>query len=92
MRDARNFHGISFEDEKVTSKIDAQASTPTFHAQRVMSLQSLEQGEVVWNLLWPVISFKPHHCDQYLCHQNANADFPTPLVPLHKTFHLRPNK
>ena len=52
-----------------------------------MSLQSLDQREVGLKLLWPVISFDPHWCDQYLCCQNTNIDFYTPLIPLHWTVH-----
>ena len=58
-----------------------------FHTSRVMSLQSLVWREVGLRLSWPVISFMFHWCDQYLCFQNANIDFHTPLVPLHQTFH-----
>ena len=62
-----------------------------FHTLRVMSLQSLAQREVGLRLLWPVISFKPHWCDQYLPLQNADIDFCTPLIPLHQTFHPWPS-
>ena len=51
-----------------------------------MSLQFLEWREVGLNLSWPVISYKPHPCDQYLCCQNANVDSFTPLVPLASNF------
>ena len=51
---------------------------PPFHAPRIMSLQSLDQEEVGLKLLWPVISFDPHWCDQYLHWQNTNVDFHTP--------------
>ena len=42
--DARNFHSISFQDKKVTPKIDALASTPISCPQS-MSLQPPEQRE-----------------------------------------------
>ena len=60
---------------------------PPFHAPTVMSLQSLDWREVRLKLLWPVVSFEPHWCGQYLCHQNTNADFHIPLIPVHQTFH-----
>ena len=37
-------------------------------------------------LLWPVISFTPHWCYQYLCCWNANIDFYIPSIPLNQTF------
>ena len=62
----------------VTPKIDAWASAPVPHPH-VVTLQSLEWREVGLKLSWLVISFRPHQCDQHLCHQNANVDFYTPL-------------
>ena len=71
-------------------EIDVQASSP-ISCPKVMSLQSLEWREVGLSLLWPAISYRPHQCDQYLCCQNIDVDFHTPLVPLHHTFHYWSN-
>ena len=60
---------------------------PPLHAPQIMSLQPLDQREVGLKLPWPVVSFEPHWCDQYLYHQNTNIDIHTPLTPLHQTFH-----
>ena len=57
-----------------------------------MSLQSLDQRDLGLKLLWLVISFEPHACDQYLCCQNTDVNFHTPLIPLHQTFHPWSNK
>ena len=43
--ECQEFHGICIEDEVVTPKIDAWASTPIPYPH-VVSLQSLEQREV----------------------------------------------
>ena len=80
--DARSSHSISIWDEIVIPKIDAWASAP-FHTPRVMSLQSLDQREVGLKLSWLAVSFEPHWCDQYLCHQYTDTDSHTPLIPLH---------
>ena len=58
-----------------------------FHAPHFVSLQSLEWREVGLKLLWLVVSFQPHWCDQYLPCQNANIDFHTPPITIHQTFH-----
>ena len=44
------------------------------------------------SLLWLVVSYWPHWCDQYVCHQNSNVDSLTPMVPLHQTFHPWSNR
>ena len=58
-----------------------------FHAPQSYMLAISRKRVVGLTLLWPVISYKPHQCDQYLCHQNASIDSLIPLVPLHETFH-----
>ena len=57
-----------------------------------MNLQSPELKEVGLSLLWPVVSFWTHWCDQYLCHQTTNIDSLTLLVPIHQTFHPVSNR
>ena len=84
--ECQEFHDIYIQDKFVTPKINAWASTPIPHPH-VVSLQCLEWREVGMKLSWLVISFKPHQCDQYLYHQNADIDFYTPPIPLHWTFH-----
>ena len=59
-----------------------------FHSPRFMTLQSLAWREVGLRLSRPGVSFKPNQCDQYLCLQNSDVDFCTPLVPLHLTFDI----
>ena len=54
---------------------------------RVIGLQYLDWREVGLKLLWLVISFGPHLCNQYLHCQNTNVDFHTSLIPLHWTFY-----
>ena len=85
MADTRCSHGICLEDEMNAPEIDAWASAPISHPQ-IMSLQSLAQREVGLWALWPVVSFKPHRCDQYFHLQNTCVDFHTHLIPLHYTF------
>ena len=57
-----------------------------------MSLQSPEQRGVGMSLSRLVVSYWPHWCDQYLCHQNTNIDSLTQLVPLHQMFHPWSNR
>ena len=80
--DARSSHGISVQDNIATPKTDAWASIP-ISPPRIMNLQSVNQREVKLKLPWPFVSFEPHQCDQYFCHQNTNVDFHTLLIPLH---------
>ena len=75
---ARSFLSISVLDGMTIPKIDAPASAPVSHPH-VMSLQPIDQREVGLKKLWLVVSFKHHHCDQYLHLQNADADVSTSL-------------
>ena len=57
------------------------------HSPHVVSLLSLEQREVGLKKSWPVMSYYPHWCGQYLQLWNAYIDVHTPPIPLHQTFY-----
>ena len=86
MGNAKSFMASVFRMKWLLKKL-MHGPVHLFHTPHVVSLQSLEWREVGLKLPWPVVSFKPHWCDQYLCCWNANADFYTPPIPLHWTFH-----
>ena len=89
--DARSSHSINVEGEVVTPKINVWASSPVSCPQSYeLAISRMKRGGV--ELLQPVISYKPHHCDLYLHCQNVKIDSLTALVPLHWTFHPCSNR
>ena len=91
MRDTSNSCSISVKDESVTQKSMRRLVLP-LPTPKVMSLQSPQWREVGLSLSWPVVSYWPHWCDQYLHPWNTNVDSLKPLGPLHWTFYPWSNK
>ena len=85
MGNAKSFTASVFRMKCLLQKSMHGPAHP-FHTPHVVSLQSLEWREVGLKLLWPVISFNPHWCDQHLYCKNAIIDFYIPPIPLHQTY------